>query len=60
MAFFVCLSCLFLFFFLHNSWRAIAPPQHFITVNHGACPGEGKGKKEGKEAGLANYTRGTL
>lgn len=44
--------------FLHNGWRAIAPPQRFITVNHGACPGEGKGKGK-KQAGLTTDTRGT-
>lgn len=48
MAFFL-FVCFAFFFFLHNSWRTIVLPQHFITVNHGACPGEGKGKG-GREA----------
>ena len=48
-------------FFCTTVREGLFVPQRLITVNHGACPGEGEGRERGgKQAGLANHTKGTL
>lgn len=49
------------FFFCTTVREGLFVPQRLITVNHGASPGEGEGRERGgKQAGLANHTKGTL